>query len=264
MSRSCLLIGFIFSTLSPTQADETEDLLRYYETFDHQKIEKSIKSFLNAKTVDEKLKYVRDPKRVGPLMKAYYAKTGYQPEGFEDVREKELSFNERYATTSVFTGDFSDRVITVRRSIVKGADTYRVDWESWMGYGEKTPAEMRKEKPTTPFVLRVILMGDDYYNYHFSDPEKWLSFRLDVGNEREFFYGYIAKDSQLYKQVTEEMAWPWTEFLVVKVAYPKNARSQRQVEITEIIESEDWILKPELKKEKVQPPPAKEKQPADQ
>ncbi|MGD1978246.1 MAG: hypothetical protein PVJ98_02545 [Akkermansiaceae bacterium] len=245
MSRSCLLIGFIFSTLSPTQADETEDLLRYYETFDHEKIEKSIKSFLTAKTVEEKIRYVRDPKRVGPLMKAYYGKVAYQPEGFEGLNKNQVSYRDRIAILGVTTGDFLDYTINVRSTFKNGNETYPVDWESWVGYGEKTPEEMKKEKPATPFLVRAFIEKSNYYNYEFTDDTKWKSMKVLIGNSREPFTGYLPRDSNLLHKLRPDD--DSSIKVILKVAYPKNARSDGQILITEVISSNSWMLEPEEK-----------------
>ena len=85
------LFGSLFLVQNPALSDEAEDLIRYYEKFNPDQAEQTIKAFLTAKTVDEKIKYVRDQERVGPLMKAYYAKAAYQPEGFEAISEEEKS-----------------------------------------------------------------------------------------------------------------------------------------------------------------------------
>ena len=259
MSRSCLLIGFIFSTLSPTQADETEDLLRYYEEFDVDKIEQSIKSFLNAKTVEEKLKFVCDPARVEPLMKAHYGKAAYQPEGFEVLNRSQISYRDRFAILTVMDGEFLSSLITVRRTFKDGTETYPVDWESWAGYGEKTPGEMKKEKPVKPFLVRAVVENTDYYNYGFSDDTKWKSLKVLIGKSQEPFTGYLPRESKLLNelQLNDESGIA----VILKVAYPKDARSDRQILVTEVIQSKGWRLEPDKKAPST---PEKSKGPAGQ
>ena len=247
-------LGSLFLIQFPALSDEAEDLIRYYEKFNLDQAEQTIKSFLTAKTVDEKTKYVRDPERVGPLMKAYYAKGAYQPEGFESFNQNQVSYQKRLLTTKVQTADFLDQLITLERSPKNETTTYPVDWESWVGYSEKTPKEMKTEKPTTPFMVRARVKNADYYNFDFSDDSKWKSLTLLIGNSDESFTGYTPTNSKLHQVFPVDQE---REFrLILKVAYPKGAKNDRQLIITELIESDGWILPPKEKEDEKDAPKA--------
>jgi hypothetical protein len=138
ISRMILVLGTLVLPFL-ARADESEDLVRYYASFDHEKVERDLRGFLNAKSVAEKIKFVREPGRVALLMKAYYAKDAYQPEGFESFKRGPFNFRDRFVFCSVETGDFLTRPVTLKRSLKDGKEHYLIDWESWVGYSEKTP-----------------------------------------------------------------------------------------------------------------------------
>lgn len=237
-----LLLGSFLLSPRPAVGDEATDLVRYYDKFDLNVIEQTIQKFLKAKTVEEKAKYVRDPDRVIPLMKAHYGKITYQPEGFESLDSTAVSFSGRFAKCQVETSDFLTSEINVIRSPKNKDQPYQVDWESWVGFSEKTPKEMKTEKPATPFLIRAWVENTDYYNYDFSDDAKWKSFTLFIGNTEESFTGYVPPHSEPYKllQGIRGIKVP----LILKVAYPTNAKNNRQLLIKEIVNSKAWILEP--------------------
>jgi hypothetical protein len=224
----------------PVFADEVETLIDDFEKFSMEKMEAETKSFLTAKTVEEKSKFVRDPARVGPLMKSHYQKLSYQPEGFEELNRTTGSYRGKLASLSVTTGDFLDYPITMEREVKDGKETYLVDWESWVGYCEKTPKEMKAEKPTTPFLVRALVEDSDYYNYDFSDEKRWKSFTLFIGKSQVSVTGYALRDSELEKRISQNPEDSLS--VILKVAYPENAKNDDQVLITEIVNLDGWVI----------------------
>lgn len=224
--------------------DEVSELVDEYSEADLNKAEEIIKKFLTAKTVEEKKRYVRDPDRVGPFMEDYYSKSPYEPEGFDSMDHLKVTFRHTLVLTAVTTGDFLTRGISLERFTALDKETYRVDWESWVAYSEKTPEEMRSEKPVEPFLIRPRVSLDTYYNYDFSDDEKWQAYDLEMNEGSDLFTGYVPKGSDLDKAlgVLKEQGKP--EPYILKVVYPKEARANNQVEIIEIIEGDGWIFDP--------------------
>jgi hypothetical protein len=55
---------------------------------------------------------------------------------------------------------------------------------------------MRAEKPDKPFLMRVIVKPANYYNYDFSDDEKWRSLGLELKDSIHSFLGYVERGSE--------------------------------------------------------------------
>jgi len=219
---------------------EAERAVDKYATFDLEKIEKTVKAFLECKSVDECTKLIRHAERVKPLMKSFYGGEAISAKGFESLNKAEVSYRGDLLTAIVQTADFLEFPIAVER-VGKGKEaTYLVDWESWTGFSELKPEVMQQKKPETPTLMRVLIAPDDYYNYGFTDEKKWKSYRLEVRNSEFTFQGYADRGSAVEKALAGLEERGTSSPFLVKVAYPRNARAKDQVEIVEVV-SAGWI-----------------------
>lgn len=222
--------------------EEMVDLIDRYRNYDLERLREAVRGFLTAATVDEKKRFVRDAGRVHPLMDDFYAKEDYEPEGFESINLTEVTYRRNLVLTTVQTGDFLNRAISVERVVEEGEETYRPDWESWVAYCEFTPEEMRAQKPTEPFLVRARVGPGDYYNYGFSDDQKWRAYELEMNNGEFLFQGYVPREGELDKSLSFVRRNPALEPFVLKVVYPPGARAKDQVEIVEIVPSDGWVF----------------------
>lgn len=230
--------------------DEATTIVAQYSEFDVEQIEASVKGFLTAASVEEKKRFVRDPGRVSPLMDHHYAQENYTPEGFEMLIRSQISFRDEMCYLLVEAGNFLERPVAVERVAGEGGDEYLVDWESWVGYCEFDPEEMRSKRPTEPFVIRASVSFEDYYNYGFSDDTVWRSYGVEIGEEAYNFLGYVRKGADLDKKLFEELQQSrGVRLMILKVAYPPQARAKDQVEILEVISHNGWVLPREVKKD---------------
>ena len=230
--------------------DEVANIVDQYSEFDIDQIESSLKGFLTAATVEEKKRYVRDLDRVSPLMDHHYSRAEYTPEGFELLIRSNLNFRNEMCFFRVETGNFLERPVAVERVEKEGGDEYLIDWESWVGYCEFDPEEMREKRPVEPFVIRASVGLEDYYNYGFSDDKVWHSYGVKIGEEAYNFLGYVQRGSDLDKSLFERIQQT-NGFLpmILKVVYPPQARAKDQVEIVEVISDQGWIIPGEDEKD---------------
>ena len=225
-----------------TGVDESADLIDRYREFDLAKMEETLKGFLTAETVAAKKEYIRERGRVSPLMDRYYSREGYLPEGFEGFDRTQVSYRDDFAIGEVQTGDFLSRSVIIERTIVEGEERFFIDWESWVGYGEFSPEEMRSRKPVSPFLVRAVVETADYYNYGFSDDGRWNCYGLKIGEEGYIFLGYVPRGSELDQKLMPIRRDELKKPMILQVAYPPKARAKDQLEILEIVPSQGWIL----------------------
>jgi len=215
--------------------------MRKAEGFDFAESERVVKAFLNSVTVTERLAYVREPERVRPLMLRYYGGEQIEAEGYHSLDKTQVDYQKGFFATTVQTSEFLDFTILMI-DLGEGGDVrYFVDWESWVGYSDMKPEELREKKPTEAQLMRVLVSKENYYNYHFSDDRKWSSFRLEIRDSEFTFLGYLERESEMERELLKRLKRVQTEPFVIKVAYPPNSKSMDQVEIMEII-SPGWIL----------------------
>jgi len=218
-----------------------------FKKFDNDKLEEAVKNFVNAESPAELKKYIREAERVGPLIDRYYEQVAYEAAGFESLNRLELSYLGEILTTSVTTADFLSSPIAVERVVDGDKESYQVDWESWVGYCDYPPEEMREKKPDQPFLMRVIMEPANYYNYGFSDDRKWRSLGLELKDPVYSFLGYVARDSEQDKKLQMMMKNANAVPCLIKVAYPAGARAKDQVEILEIV-AKGWVTSLEKKR----------------
>ena len=211
-----------------------------FEKFDNAKVERIIKNFVTAKSPAELKKYIRDSERVGPLLDRYYETVDYEEEGFEAVDMTQMKYNGDIVTMLVQKADFLSSPIAVERVVDGEEESYQVDWESWVGFCDYTPEQMRTQKPDKPFLMRVIVKPTSYYNYDFSDDRKWRSLELESKDSIYSFLGYVKRDSEQDKRFRVMMKEVQSVACMVKVAYPTGARAKDQVEILEIL-GDGWV-----------------------
>ena len=194
--------------------------------FDNAKVEKAIRNFVTAESPAELKKYIRDSERVGPLLDRYYERVDYEAEGFEALDMTQMKYNGDVVTMLVQKADFLSSPIAVERVVDGEEESYQVDWESWVGYCDYTPEQMRAEKPDKPFLMRVLVKPANYYNYDFSEDGKWRSLGLELKDSIHSFLGYVERDSEQDKKFRVMMKGGQVVACMVRVAYPTGSRCQ--------------------------------------
>jgi len=220
---------------------EVEEMVEKMDTFDLDKVLAIVKNFLDAKSVEEQAKFVRESERVLPLMSAYYENHEFEVLGFRKLEEGKISFRQSFLSTSVRLKDFSLSPIALE----KIGEEYFVDWESWVGHCEMSVADILKNKPKEPVEVRAYVRPQDYYNYYFNDDKKWFSLRLTFSDEERSLWGYLELDSELYRKMKASPSHP----MILKIAYPEEGRGKDQVKIVDWV-ANGWVKGiPENKKE---------------
>ena len=77
---------------------------------------------------------------------------------------------------------------------------YLIDWEASVGYNEHKPSDLIKDGSPVPVAMRVLIVPADFYNYQFSDEERYQSFAIDFGDENEpVCFGFSERTSETCK-----------------------------------------------------------------
>jgi hypothetical protein len=228
--------------------EEAVERVDAYASFDMNKIKKTVKIFLESKTVADRAKLVRQPDRVKPLMTRFYGGEKIAAEGFDSLKMNEISYRDCFLTSQVTTENFLTNPIAIERVGEGENATYLVDWESWVGFCDLKPKEMHAKRPVTPIVMRAIISAESYFNYGFSDESKWSPYKLELRDPEFVFYGYTKKGSEADKDLATLQKKKTKSPYLVKVAYPEGAKSKNQVEIVKVITA-GWIRKEAPKKE---------------
>ncbi len=199
-------------------------------------IEPLARKFLEARTVAELLPLVRNPAVAADRMKAFYPNGKVAAPGMAWFNSGGVtSARGKFRALIVTTGDQLEKQI----AFFDTPQGMKVDWESWVGWSDISWERFMTERPVTGHVFRVTLSPVEYYNFGFSDEEKWQSYRMESPNHEHALYGYVERGSKLAERIRPAPDVKNME-LIVSLKYPVGATSSGQVEIERFV-NEGWV-----------------------
>lgn len=192
--------------------------------------------FLNAVTVDEMLGTVRNPEQAESRMRGFYPEGKVVAPGMSQFNSGAgLVTRGKLHSFPVLTRDHEERSLAV----IETPQGLRIDWESWVGWSDIPWQQFLAEKSAESHVFRVILASVDYYNFGFSDDQKWQCYRLESPNLEHTIYGYAEKNSALDAKL-RPTAGGQSVLMTLALKFPPDAQSDSQVEIERLV-CEGWV-----------------------
>ncbi len=198
--------------------------------------ESMARKFLEARTVEELLPLVRNPAVAEGRMRGFYPEgkieaTGMQPLG----SAVGFSVRDKLVALVVRTRDFEEKSL----AFIDTPQGLKIDWESWVGWSEISWEKFMESKPTSGHVFRVILAAVDYYNFEFTDDQKWQSYRLESPDQEHVLYGYAEKGTDVSGAI--HLAADIKSIkLMLSLKFPAGATTDNQVKIERFV-SEGWV-----------------------
>jgi hypothetical protein len=123
---------------------------------------------------------------------------------------------------------------------VKVNGDYKVDWETSSGYQHESWAELAERRPSEPILLRCLIERDDYYNFEFADPQKWICFKLTYPRGPVTLYGYAERHSKLGSQLDSLVEFNRVVGVMLEAAYLPQSRSSNQLRILKLVHK-SWL-----------------------
>jgi len=216
-----------------------------------------VSAFLSATGVDAKLPHVRQPDRVRPLMEAWYRKHPDKP-----VQAGEVHSRDKFKTGGAYFVKLEMEVtapdpldgkvsksgkqffVVEERTAEGGERTYKVDWETSVGWCEMTFDEFKLQQPRAPVTFRLKMRGSDYYNHGFTDEKKWLAselyFPYAEGGKERIFFGYLERGSKAWHDLALYAEPGNNASVIVRLRYPEDAVSRDQVIIDSMVH-DSWF-----------------------
>jgi hypothetical protein len=194
------------------------------------------RKFLEATTVEELLPLVRNPEVAEARMRGFYPGGKVEPPGMQPLDSGAgVSVRDKLVSLAIRTRDFEEKSL----AFIDTSQGLKVDWESWAGWSEISWKEFMETKPTTGHVFRVILAPVDYYNFEFTDDQKWQSYRLESPDHEYAVYAYAEKGSILSGRIHTDRDTKSLN-LMLSLKFPAGAASSNQVEIERFV-AEGWV-----------------------
>ena len=212
---------------------------------------RTIRQFLTAPDVDAALPFLRDRPRVEPAIRRFYsAEQPWKPMAPRTVAPADVPITPmgRFAVARISLEDFSNVLVAAEQT----SDGFRIDWESFAAYGEIPWPDFMAKQPRQPVVMRVVIRRSPdtiSYGNDFPDRTQWESYQLNDGSGGHILSGYAARNSPADVLIQQALLVPGSGprpslecLAIVKLRYPENSSSPREVEIAEFIER-GWILR---------------------
>lgn len=223
------------STVANDRAEEDNFASLITTSFVEKNIEPVIKGFMEAESLGDAVQWVRNPDVVRPKMEAYYD-GGFEPLGYKSISWNEIvSDDSGWVMLRVEVEGFKNRYVYV----VKEQGAWKVDWESFVGWSDKSWDEIKQEKPEEPFEIRAILKAEDYYNFDFTDEDRWACFTLLSQDRVDQLYAYVPRDSEMFIMLNTSSESEERR-VILSVRFPEESASNNQLLIEDVV-SDNWL-----------------------
>ncbi|TLD68789.1 hypothetical protein FEM03_20870 [Phragmitibacter flavus] len=200
--------------------------------------------FLEAKTVEDRLKLVRDRELMEEKIRGYYAAKGDGPIAYERVLPDRGAV--AGSTSFIFqvvlpTGAERQMMLTT-----PAGGKPVVDWSSFVVYSDMDWVEWMKEKPTSPRVFRVLAARDEFFAGSFSDTDTLRCLKLfdPLSKDSPPIFAYYERASPVGREMEFVMSQSGGQALPMTLAlrYPPYGSAENQVWVEERI-AEGWVAR---------------------
>lgn len=206
-----------------------------------QVIESTVRGFFDAVTIEEKLRFVRDPQRVQALMTNHY---GNHPLERHEWRSlgwllpvQEPGFRLGYAQ-AIFAD--SEPVSLIIEEMQDGE--IKVDWESSVRYGELDWNEFIQTRPTSPKLFRVIA-SKPAVSPSDNTPPGTQVLEIKHPDQDHVIYAYFDPEDPKFQPLIEQLQnGHWKDVpLTLRLCYPGPLSSVDGARIAEV-EGKGWLI----------------------
>jgi hypothetical protein len=163
-------------------------------------IDQTVKAYLAASSIEEKLRYVRYPDVIKARMMHHYHTRPITPlkavttTGYEPLTLGGKTFWRVIAPLDDVTGE-----ALLIEQIEK--DQVKIDWESHVYYQPMAWDNYINEKPSRPIAFRLKTKPTNRYLMEFADETRWCCYELTEKDSSKTLYGYVARNSQAHAAI---------------------------------------------------------------
>lgn len=163
-------------------------------------IESTVRSYLAAKSIEEKVRFVRHPQATQARMEAFYQNTPLTPQPCElltKMRPLTLQGRPFWQLLAVIDQTRGEALLLEQISDTE----VRIDWESHVDYQPVPWSQYVQAPPPHAMSFRVMVEESPRYLGEFMDESRWASYRLSNPGVETTLYGYILRDSPLHRSL---------------------------------------------------------------
>jgi hypothetical protein len=207
----------------------------------NQSAEKTLQNFFAVTKKEGLPPYIRDPKRVTPLILDYYAREPFETHEFlglkNELQEFEVAGPGFWAAEADVGSPRSRTMI-----LEKTPQGFRIDWEYYVQYNPMNWSTFIKEAPADPMDFRVYANIAPDYRHPFTDERRYLGINLMTLNDTSEIMGYAERESELGKRLLGLLEGKHEELCILRLQFPSGSTpGDKAVYIRELV-NPHWII----------------------
>ncbi|MFT3990698.1 MAG: hypothetical protein QM680_04740 [Luteolibacter sp.] len=204
-------------------------------------IEATVRGYCAAATVQERAKFIRDPKRVTPLMKTYYPDGKVPSFRVNSIELNALTLENRadFWIVALDTGSGPAKKLIVESGSPSSA---AVDWEVdvvWQPVPWEQFASLRDENT---YSFRVMAQKSVLFSHEFADEKRWQSYKLNTPGNLKTIYGYCPRNGEIDLKISELIRAnnDAPVMIILDLKRPANLQSPAGA-LIDAVRSENWV-----------------------
>lgn len=204
-------------------------------------IESAMRAYFTASTIESRLRWVRFPTRVEPMMREHEKTHPVTPSPLQSVRVLQpLSIEGRtdfwMASVMLASGERHELVIETTEA------GPRIDWETMVCHQPMPWDEFATKRPPGKSMdFRLHVQTDTFYSHEFHDETQWTCYRLSAPDSEEIMFGYVQRGSAVEAAITPHINGVRHASLLLRLQIPEGLQSKMGVVIEQVI-SPRWLL----------------------
>ncbi|MCU0749020.1 MAG: hypothetical protein MUF13_05665 [Akkermansiaceae bacterium] len=207
------------------------------------RIDRQLRAYFSAKSVEALTGMVRHRERVAPLIKEYYADKPVFSAKLRSVKVMQpLTLDNRgnfwMASVILENGMTRNMIIEIDED-----GQPLMDWETLVCQQPMAWDEFVTRRPTgTSLDFRVYVERDSFYSHEFADSDLWTSFRLTALDSEETLFGYAHAGSEEAKAIEQLISQNpvGRATLILRLSIPEGLASRRGAVIEKLVNTR-WL-----------------------
>ena len=222
--------------------DEERQVLEAQELID--RIDRLLRSYFSATSVESLARMVRHKERVEPLMHQYYAdKPAFSGslKSLKSLQPLTLGNRGNFWMASVQLVGGSTRSLLIE---IDPSGQPKIDWETLVCYQPmKWDDFVTQRPPGKSLDFRVYAERDTFHSHEFSDSDLWVCFRLTALDSDETLFGYAPADSAEAQDLLNlcNSGDGQRTSVILRLSIPEGLQSRRGVVIEKMLSSR-WLF----------------------
>jgi hypothetical protein len=205
-------------------------------------IDRTVRSYIQAATIEEKLRYVRHPEAMKSRMESYYSRHPLKAAKVGVVTDyKPLTLDNTLFWGVIAEIDANRGEALLVEQIAE--DEVKIDWESHVNYQPMAWDQYATEQPTTEMAFRVSVEPTVRYLAEFSNESRWVCYRLQAKDSELSLYGYVQRNSEAHLLIQQRVDDGGSK-MILRLQFAKSMKAKQSVVITKVVSPNIYRISP--------------------